>query len=147
MNDMTTTRPERHVYEADEHGDCTKCNLPRMNQIHEARWVMMPDGDEIMRRLTAAVDEPHAIEHLYPAIVRSLANTPKNAMGVVIAIGEAISAYSKTMPPILVSMLMSRLTIESYVAALIEDSEPEMFADAMAFLDGAESDMANRRTI
>lgn len=80
----------------------------------------LPNRDEMMRRLTSVMDEPHAIQNFYPLLARH-AGEEKAGMGVVMMLQLAIHDYTQGMPPIMANILQMR--VDDFLKALIDDEE------------------------
>ena len=86
----------------------------------DTKFIIMPDHDEMMRRLIGVSDEPHTVQKLYPRICQ-MAGTEKIASGVVLALALAIQDYSEGMAPGVENIVMRR--IPKYLEALIDDED------------------------
>jgi hypothetical protein len=84
------------------------------------RVIILPDHDDMMRRLLAVCDLDHAIEHFYPRILRH-AGKRKVATGVTLLLALAINDYCQDLPPV-VSASFNGMVPE-FLAALIDDEE------------------------
>lgn len=87
----------------------------------ESTVATLPDADEMMRRLIAANDEPHAVEKFYPRIVSSMADRPQTGMGVVMGLHLAVADYTVGLPPIMGRLMLD--SIHLYVHALLDGTE------------------------
>ena len=100
------------------------------------KTTVLPNADEMLRRLTEVFDDPHAKERLYPIILRS-AECELAGIGVVLMLQLAIHDYALGMPPFMGSLLQPY--VPRYVEALVDD--PDVKADAMAMIEQVNAEM------
>ena len=94
------------------------------------KTIVMPENDEMLRRLVGVMDELHAREFFYPLILKG-ARRELNGMGVVLMVTLAIEDYTNELPPIMKSIVYMRL--RDFVSALIDDEQVKQ--DAFEMLD------------
>lgn len=82
--------------------------------------VRLPDSDEMLRRLVAVMDEPHARQKFYPKLLRS-AGEELYPEGVVNILMGAIYEYTLGFPPSFEATVYMRF--DEYLGALIPDAE------------------------
>lgn len=90
---------------------------------------VMPDSDEILRRLLTVDDMPHMVQGLYPPLLR-LADQEKTGMGVVTALHLAVADYTVEMPGFVAQVVLMRL--EAFTRALLDPGP--VLDDALANL-------------
>lgn len=95
---------------------------------YEEGIIILPDAEEMLKRLVAVDDQPHFQERFYPILLR-YAGTEKVAGGVVMMLTMAIYDYTQGMPP-LVAFLMHR-EVPQWIDALVTD--PKVAEAAKAF--------------
>jgi len=69
--------------------------------------IVLPDADEMMRRLKAVSDNPHLVERLYPLLLRE-AGQRKYKNGVELMVKLAIYDYVKDLPPVMSTLMGMR---------------------------------------
>lgn len=102
----------------------------------DKKTITLPEHDDMLRRLLAVEDDPHAQEQFYPLLLKS-AGREQTGAGVVMMLTIAIQDYTEGMPPVVRRVVQMR--IREYVVALVDD--PEVQADALALLEKVEADV------
>jgi hypothetical protein len=86
----------------------------------ESKIVVLPERDEMLRRLRSVLNVDHVNGGLYPLLLE-YAGRAHEGSGVVMMLVLAISDYTKGLPPQVSSLLLTRL--RAYVTALIDNEE------------------------
>lgn len=84
------------------------------------KTIILPDREDMLRRLKSVMDEPHAVEQFYPLILKD-AGRELVGMGVVMMLQLAIADYTAGLPPVMGAMLQMR--VDDYITALVDDEE------------------------
>ena len=84
------------------------------------KTIILPDHEDMLRRLKSVMDEPHAVEQLYPLILKN-AGRELVGMGVVMMLQLAIADYTAGLPPIISILVQQR--VDDYITALVDDEE------------------------
>lgn len=92
---------------------------------------ILPDHDEILRRLSVVDDGAHPVRNLYPHIASRIANSEVTGPGVVLALRLVLADYTAGMPPMLAYIAQSQES--NYIRAIVDDQV--VLADAIAMLD------------
>jgi hypothetical protein len=100
--------------------------------LNDMKTMVLPDSNETIRRLTAAYDDPHAVEKLYPIIAKD-AGRELNGIGIVMLLMQAIHDYTENMPPMLRNIMLG--SMDMFVDALVDN--PEVKADAHELINKA----------
>jgi hypothetical protein len=93
------------------------------------KTTVLPDRNNLARRLAQVDNDPHTIEKFHPHILKD-AGQEKTGLGVAMALALATSDYTAGLPPILAAVVQLRLP--EYVRAIVDD--PQVQADALASL-------------
>src|SRR5580704_11333102 len=91
--------------------------------------IVMPDAQEMLRRLSGVDDGPELVSKLYPLIARC-AGERKAGAGVAYVVLLAVSEFAAGRPGVQAS---TQGRTREFVASLIEDKE--VLAEANAYLD------------
>lgn len=102
------------------------------------KTIVMPNRDDMLRRLVGVMDEPHAQEGFYSIVLRSAGNE-LNGYGVVTMLTLALHDYS-ALP--MVKNIIQRM-MPRFVEALVDDEEVRK--DALHLIEEAESKIKKDR--
>jgi hypothetical protein len=83
------------------------------------KHVMLPNREEMLRRLLKVDSNPHSVNRFYPSLLQ-FAETPKTAVGFAQMLVMAIEGYVERFPLIRGIMYM---TAPFYVDVLVDDQE------------------------
>lgn len=95
--------------------------------------VVMPDAEELMRRLMGVDDNRHLVENFYPIVARSLANKRQDGVGVVRVLLLAIADYSDGAQAREEQIL--RIGRFNLIKAMLVEGQAAIKADAMRYLE------------
>ena len=86
----------------------------------ERKCITLPHRDEMLERLLRVSSQAHLREQLYPLIL-NYAESKKLPEGVVMMLLLSIHDYCDGMPPVMSSILVSK--VPAYIDALVDDEE------------------------
>ncbi len=113
-----------------------KVEFPRKGKVRSCPLtpppptVVLPDREEMSRRLASLHDLDHVVERFHPILLQS-AGRELNGMGVVMMLTLAIHDYTEGMPTMM-SNIMFR-SCPKYIDVLVDDKTVK--ADAKEFLE------------
>jgi hypothetical protein len=91
--------------------------------------IILPERDELHRRLLSVVDEPHIVSKLYPKIEEH-AGRAFPVLGFVMMWTLAVSDYTRDLPPQMA--MIQDVAVHLYARALIDD--PEALQQTLTYL-------------
>lgn len=83
--------------------------------------VVLPDAEQMMESLKGVMDEPHAVEKLYPRICRDLAGQEKAPEGVCLTLSLALKDYVESLPPVMAPPIY--MFAENFIEAIVPDED------------------------
>lgn len=106
----------------------------------ELKTIILPERDDMLRRLLEVEDNPHAQQKFYPILLQS-AGQQRNGMGVIMMLQMAIHDYTVGMPSVIAVAM--QMLVKPYVEALVDDEEVK--ADAFKMIDEISAEVAANR--
>ena len=103
------------------------------------KTIVLPEREDMLRRLKSVLDEPHAVERFYPLILKD-AGRELVGMGVVMMLQLAIADYTAGMPPIMMAVV--QMNVDDYITALVDDEEVR--GDALAMMRSVRAQAATK---
>lgn len=97
--------------------------------MSEELTFVLPDRDELHRRLLSVVDEPHIVRGLYPRIEEH-AGRVFPALGFILMWTLALNDYTTGMPPQVA--MVQETAVHLYARALIDD--PAVLQQTLTYL-------------
>jgi hypothetical protein len=98
-----------------------------------ATTLVLPDRDDMLRRLNSVLDDPHAEAGLYPRLLKH-AGQQKQPEGVVVMFMLAIADYTEGLPPAVAVTL--DIALPRFIGALIDDEG--LRQEALTFLQSVQ---------
>jgi hypothetical protein len=87
-------------------------------EFEEPRTIVLPEEEDMLRRLQSVDDDPYMVQKLYPLILRH-AGQEKQALGILLMLQLAICDFTEGLPPQLGTAVNMRLP--NFVSALVDD--------------------------
>jgi hypothetical protein len=103
-----------------------------MGNVNTLKTVIIPDAEELTRRLIGIDNEPHMIEHFYPKLM-SLAGTERAGGGIVTGLVLAVNDYTEGMPPFMAQVMFMK--VHQFLGAFTDN--PEVLKEARNHLAAA----------